>query len=407
MRHDDFCKALNDSPWRCWVNEIGFGVPFQADFLMEPGASNTIISTASLYDKAVQNLGDTRSVSREGAIALANRMIDDGSKLVPIGGAGYEKVFSLSVTGSHKSKDERGDCHAWICLLPVVDGVKAEPYVVHVTLDKHTYTTRKECGGVIANLCEDLINSVLLGVFQEHIDVPILDAFIQDYQHNYNDIYIDVIEGPGMFLERKISLAGINSPIIIRDGHLVRVTDVLRKNPVIYRGSFNPPTASHITIGGDAIYEICMTNARKDCISPEDLVHRVQMLNNLGKDVMITFDVPLFESFHGMLDILFGQDKITYVVGLDTFNAVVDPVWYDDADKALSSFEENGSGHFNVVKRDDLEVNKTQIENRMSYDIVDPGEYDVTASSTRARAGELSVCHEDTARYIEEHGLYR
>jgi nicotinic acid mononucleotide adenylyltransferase len=398
MQFEDFCKALNESKWRGWIHEVGFGLPLQASYLDVPGASATIISTGCLYDKSVQGLGSIRSVSREGATRFAAGFMEGQLGKLP---ESYEDLFSIAVSGAHKTAEKRGDSHAWISLITVSTGFEldGEEWNVHVTFDKDEFEDRKVAGQVLAQICQDLMCSVF------KLDVWTVDRFIRKYR-DASGFSVDVVSNhfPGncLTLEQQISLAGTGKPVFIREGKLVRPTDILREKTTIYRGSFNPPTKSHDAIGGDAIYEIVIYNARKGMADLGDVAHRVRMLNAMGKTVMITYSEALFSEIDFVLRRIVDANY-SYIVGVDTFNAVVDPKWYDYYPYELETFK-NGS-RFIVAGRDDAPIKKTVIAEYIQYERLTGVEYDHAISSSRVRGGESNLCPESVQKYIADNKL--
>lgn len=398
----DFCKALNESQWRGWIHEVGFGLPLQAAYLDVPGASATIISTGCLYDKSVQGLGDTRSVSQEGATAFASNVMNDQIAKLP---SAYTYLFSIGVSGAHKVPEQRGDSHAWVSVVTTstCDDYDGETWSFHVTFDKDVYRDRKYAGKVLRNISADFLCAIL------SLKGETIEKFINKYRHQVG-FSVDVVSctfGNELSLENMISLAASGKPVIIRDGQLIRPTDVLRENTMVYRGSFNPPTITHEAIGEDALYEIGVYNSRKGMADLEDIAHRVNMLNAIGKDVMITYSEALFADIDKTLRRVCCNDY-KYVVGTDTFNSVVDTKWYSDYSFQLVDFSEAlGGSSFIVMPRDGIELNETVITKYIGYKVIPNIEYDCSISSSRARAGEHDILSVPVKEYIERVGLYQ
>lgn len=399
----DFCKLLNESKWRGWINEVGFGSLFQSEFLLEPGASKTIISTASKYDKRVQHIAGFRSVSEAGSLAFADKMYHSEFKDVA-GIPGYENLFSLSITGAHKKPGERGASHAWVSIVRydrAGNNRSIEENSIHISLDKKMYSDRRQAAYA---LCSVVLKFMVAALeLDNEYDFK---SFVEDYAiFDPRILNVDVLNGGNLPIEERLKLFSSGKVLAFSNGEMVRPEDLLRGKKKIYRGSFNPPTKSHNSIGYDALYEISLHNARKGVISYEDIAHRIKMLNLLGKKVIVS-DATTFENLHSLLRDRYGLEEGTYLTGLDTLNAVVDPKWYNEPDKAMKEFEPEGSARFIVFERDDLTVNRTSIEKRINYSFTSNHDYDPTASSSKARAGYLSVCPIIISSYIEEFGLY-
>jgi nicotinic acid mononucleotide adenylyltransferase len=100
---------------------------------------------------------------------------------------------------------------------------------------------------------------------------------------------------------------------------------------------------------------------------------------------------------------------MAYLVGADTFNAIVDEKYIDTSDpNFFKDFERSNqmqSGIFMVISRDGYDLVKNEYTDKIHYSVVDP-EYPEVSSSA-VRGGELKYVNDRVRRYIEEHELYR
>lgn len=401
----DFCPALNESEWKGSLCEVGMGVPFQSQFFAESGASNTILFAHSPYNKAFQPMGPTRSVSEHMSVALAN---NDMFKLwrLPLKG----NLFSLAVTASHKRADERGDSHGWVSVSTWKDDVM-ETHSFHFKIRKEYQVeygkevkvnpvSRSFAGALYAWKIRWFLSMVLLkkwDTWGEAIDnMP---------RATYDTISIDVIRSPSITIEEHLKLAKQGTPLVFEKGKFQRPEDSLRKMNRIYRGSFNPPTKSHSSVGDGALFEIDISNARKGKISYEDLAHRIRMVDLTGNPTLINSGCPLFIELHRSLRER-GLEDLEYLVGVDTFNDIVNKK-YIPYEGFLEPFYKGGSGKLIVVPREGVEIRKdNEFFGLLNWCWFDQ-EYIDGCSSTSVREGDLDQVSDRVADYIRENNLYQ
>jgi nicotinic acid mononucleotide adenylyltransferase len=112
----------------------------------------------------------------------------------------------------------------------------------------------------------------------------------------------------------------------------IRFENVLRntKNLPIYKGSFNPPHVAHQYIanqfeqvfGQKPIFCISTKTYGKDDISTSDLKNRIDMLNKLGYDVLVS-KKPMFRDLVDHIRLKYSDD-ISLLMGSDTFDRYLD-----------------------------------------------------------------------------------
>jgi hypothetical protein len=397
LANESFIDLMNKSPWFGTIIEVGMGIPFQYSFMNVPGASNTIFETKSPYAKEAQNLNRIRSVSIDGVRSFASREIQSLKTNL-----NRDNLFSLAISASHKSPNEYGESHIWACISVLQNGMHRESFM-HISLDKDTYSDRKLAGEQYVYILSHFVLNAL------NISPISWEQIVDDYKTNGlgKTFRIDVVCGKEFSMADKLKLVMDYNPIIFDKGNLVRIEDVFRKNNVIYRGSFNPPTNAHLIIGGDSIFEISIGSAWKPTINEQDIIHRVNMLSLSDKTVMVSGRHGLFIDFHNMLQVI-APGNYEYIIGIDTFNAVTNPKYIPNED-SLRDFEYGRTGKFLVNRRDGFVINKNKYEEMINYSDhynIDCAEYDYTSSSTRVRNGELNLCSEAVASYIASNNLY-
>jgi nicotinic acid mononucleotide adenylyltransferase len=359
------------------ISEVGIGVPLQAAILAEPGASNFLLMGLTPYNQAFQPKNGGRSVSETMVVQMAQIAFNQAKTHgFPRSG---KKLFSVAISGAHVNNHTSGaETHAWMCVMKAND-----IYLAHFVFNGGS---RKTCIALMRSAGLDFLGRALVG------DKPPSSG---GWRYN-----IDVLRWPNMTLEDKLKLTEGNEGPVYFDarGNMQRPADLIRQAKAVYRGSFNPPTNSHIEIGGDALFEICRMNARKGSIDNADLAHRIRMLNLLGKGVLVTQSCSRFVQLAEQLERRGGKLDIEYIMGMDTFNRVCEDVTrnghYNDLHKLRKmSLVVNERGGL-IIAPLAKELSIRPIVRQNSY------------SSTLARKGDHSGINPVVSAYIHQNSLY-
>jgi hypothetical protein len=402
-------QKVNESPWMGSICEVGIGVPFQAAFLEVPGASQTILFTHCPYHKELQGLEFSRSVSYETASLYA---WDDMHRIMRASGnVPREHVFSLAVTASHKMSDERGMSHGWVVLLVKkedTDPLSSQPeietdeYAFHFRLPK--YLNRKEGGRILVENIKWFMNKVLLCP-----DISWGDAIRSRWMNAYpygggafDMLEVDVIRAPDITIEEHLLLAGVDTPLLYHEGEFKRPVDYIRRYNRVLPGSFNPPTIAHLSRSDQTLLSINFENPRKETISEEDMAHRIRMLDLEDVPVLILRKRPYIVYLHDIL-VKMGMEKPTYLMGVDTFNALCDDRYILSRNFLEPLYRENGAT-FEVLLREGYGLIHNEWSHRLKTRLLQHKERE--ASSTRVRQGEYDLTTPAIRRYIEKNNLY-
>lgn len=413
----EIAKRINESPWKGMVSEVGFGTPFAYNYLGLEGASETILYTNSPYSKAFQGNAE-RSVSKEGVEILANKL----HTMCPLKEQS-NPMFYLAISGSHKNYKDRGDSHGWMTLKTVIpnedrDDVKTT--TIHFRVKKSIKgreLDRFEAGSYVSATAAWLLKAMVLGDYESW------GHALQSFPFK-TAVSINIVDDPRISLEEHLSIADFTNPLVYHNGRFQRVIDYTRKYEKYIGGSFNPPHATHLEAGKDAMFVINFENARKDDISISDMAHRVRMLDLAGVPVMIMKQRPL-TSLQAHLIQRLGRKTMTIVIGVDTFNAVcntkyipADDELFEPLDEAqekdareqiltdfLQPLYETAGVTFEVLERDGHEIVDNQWSKRMKIEMKES--HDTSTSSTLARDGDHSDLTEEVSAYIKKHNLYQ
>jgi nicotinic acid mononucleotide adenylyltransferase len=396
----DFIFELNSSPWMGSIFEVGIGVPFQAEFLSKPGASKTIIRTGSNYSKLVQPSEIKRSVSRDMAHAMSQNEMRD---LLLISQLPSAPLFSLAITGAHKSDSEVGETHGWISLTYCenryrLGDTNSGSSVLHFTVKKGV--SRYEAGQTYSEIAAWFMQKILLNKWETWSEA--IDHMPEGRNIGY---WVDVITDKNITIEEHLKLVDASNPLVYDNGAFRRALDYIRAAKSIYRGSFNPINLNHEAIikSQDSLLEIDISNARKGKVTLSDIAHRIRMIDTSGYPVMIDSGRPLFVNLYELLK-QSGKSEVTFVVGMDTFNDIANEKYIPYKDFLLP-FKKGGGVKFLVAARAGHSPVDNEHSRNLDYAIF-RDDHPTTGSSTEVRQGNLSLVNKYVADYILENNLY-
>lgn len=401
MYFETFCQELNASPWMGSICEIGVGLPFQSAYLNIPGASKTILFTHSPYNKAFQNI-DGRSVSKDATAKLAGDDLLKSFEALP----NTNSLFAVAASGAHKLPNEAGQSHGWVSVLFRKEGGKVQASHFHWTAQKGKTFSRESLGENLVFCIAWFLNKILLNKYETWEEAI---AKLNNLALNQPDyaVSIDLIKDQNISVKEHLLLTHSANPLIYHNGVFHRAADYIRKYSRCYRGSFNPPTLAHEEIGQGSMFELSLDNARKGRTTLEDVVHRIKMIDSTGRPTLITAGIPLFVNLHKLL-LQHDAKSMEYLVGADTFNAIVDEKYIDtdDADFFLDFNKSNldQSAKFLVLPRQDIELVENKYSNELDWKHLECENNHISA--TDVRAGHLEYVSESVRQYIVDNNLY-
>ncbi|MFK7993216.1 MAG: hypothetical protein AB8B87_03700 [Granulosicoccus sp.] len=297
------------------IAEIGAGQEVARQFFLAGAAAGTVAKTISAYDMQFSDaIYGTQDGGRYVSQARVKAMLDKEFSLV-VSRLGTHRpkssrYFSYAATVSAKSFNRSNECHAW-CGIRLQLYPKAEPsdVIVHVRMLEDTAEQQQDTLGVIG------INLIYAAYYYFEEPRKLIDSLTDNLTAGV--IEIDSIEFKGPYFDdldnRAKNLHLIRSGktraiMFSPDGQVAVPAEMLyKKNVLTTRGSFKPVTrlnSDMVTQGFKAfktlddvedentivLAEISINDSSgKDIQVPEaDLVTRVELLNELGYNVMVS-----------------------------------------------------------------------------------------------------------------------
>jgi hypothetical protein len=334
------------------VVEIGAGQEVARQFFSAGAAAGTIAKTMSAYDMKVSDevYGKAgRYVSRERVSQMLEREYDllierlSGTRDVET------KFFSYAATVTARSYSQKNECHGWIGVRRQSEP-NGEPseIVLHVRMLDDTNHLQSEALGILG------IN-LIYGAFHLADDPKRLIDCLQDGMGSAKRIEIDLIEFSGPDFSgvenRLMNLHLIHSwscraVMFDADGNSIVPASALRKkDPVVIRGSFKPPTKVHLDMKEAArkqfvkeegvdedkilvVAEITMNELSSEADDADsDFLARVDLLNELGFSVLVSDYLRFFRLRSWIRR--YTPNRIGIVLSVLDFNYLFDPEYYD------------------------------------------------------------------------------
>ena len=297
------------------IAEIGAGQEVARQFFLAGAAAGTVAKTISAYDMQFSDaIYGTQESGRYVSQARVKAMLDKEFALV-VSRLGTSRprssrYFSYAATVSAKSFNRRNECHAW-CGIRLQMYPQAEPsdVIVHVRMLQDTAEQQQDTLGVLG------VNIIYGAYYFFEEPHKLIDSLTDNLPGDA--VEIDSIEFKGPYFEdldnRATNLHLIRSwktraIMFTPDGRVAVPAEMLyKKNVLTTRGSFKPVTrlnSDMIAQGFEAfkelddvsedntivLAEISLNDSfGKDLMVPEeDLVARVELLNELGYSVMVS-----------------------------------------------------------------------------------------------------------------------
>lgn len=338
------------------IVEIGAGQEVARQFFIAGAAAGTIAKTMSAYDMKFSDAiygvqEDGRYVSKARVKAMMAQEFDLVLERVGDSRSKSSRFFAYAATVAAKSFGRDNECHAWCGVrIQMYPGAEPSNIKIHVRMLDDNAEAQQQALGVLG------VNLIYAAYYYFENPKMIIDSLTDNMKPGR--IEIDSIEFIGPYFEdvdnRAINLHLIRSwktrAIMFRpDGSVGVPAEMLyKKNVLTIRGSFRPVTNLNVDMieqgkkafftlpdvndkNTIAIAEISLNDAKgQDAKVPEeDIVQRVQLLNLLGYNVMIS-DYTRYFSLRAyfrqytklQIGIVVGMINIKQIFDEDTYRGV-------------------------------------------------------------------------------------
>ncbi|ABG39631.1 conserved hypothetical protein [Paraglaciecola sp. T6c] len=297
------------------IVEIGAGQEVARQFFLAGAAAGTIAKTMSAYDMKFSDAiygvqEDRRYVSKARVKAMMEQEFELVLDRVGDTRSRSSRYFAYAATVAAKSFNRANECHAWCGVrVQMYPGAEPSDITVHVRMLDDNAEAQQQALGVIG------VNLIYAAYYYFENPKKIIDSLTDNIKANR--IEIDSIEFKGPYFEdvdnRAKNIHLIRSwktrAIMFKpDGTVAVPAEMLyKKNVLTIRGSFRPVTKLNVDMieqgqlafgklpgvekgNTVAIAEITLNDSRgNDAKVPsKDIIARVQLLNSLGYNVMVS-----------------------------------------------------------------------------------------------------------------------
>jgi hypothetical protein len=350
------------------IAEIGGGQETARHLFQAGGASNTIAKSVSAYDKRFSDhFYNEGKPSRYVAESRLRKMIRyEYDELVTILGDQYhQRFFAFANTVETLNFNKSNQGNGWLGIaVQGSDLHRPNQLFIHVKMLENDTLLQQYTLGTLG------INLIHGGLFTGDDPRKILLSVLDNLGNDRVEVDYVYAEGPDMEWvdNRLLNLMLVSNhmtPAIMFDsnGQVQQPADMLhRKNVILTRGFFRPINLLGMQFIEDslnifrrdedykpdntiAFSEISLNYLMQEQeVNEKDFLHRVDLLNLMGQSVMISRFQRYFELVNYFAQ--FRLIKLRIVVGLPTFEKIMDAQYYTDLRGGLlealgSLFQEN------------------------------------------------------------------
>jgi len=334
------------------VAEIGGGQETARHLFQAGGASNSIAKSISAYDKSFSdhfyNDGTpARYVAEDRLRKMVDYEYDELIKILDEKSAKKFFVFANTVETLNFTKTNQGN--GWLGIaVEGTDRYQPNKIFIHVKLHENDTLLQQYTLGTLG------INLIYGGLFEWEDPRKVLLSLLDNLDTERIEVDYAYVEGPDMQWcdNRLLNLMLVSNnmtPAIMFDqsGHVQQPGDMLyKKNVLLMRGYFRPINNLGLEFIEDslsifkkdenykpdntiAFCEISLKYLMQDeQLNEKDFLNRVELLNMVGQNVMVSN----FYRYFKLVDYFaqFNMNKLRIVVGLPTFDKILDSGQYTD-----------------------------------------------------------------------------
>ncbi len=349
---------LDDTKYGTLV-EIGAGQEVARQFFSAGAAAGTVAKTMSAYDMKISDMIYGKAggyVSRERLEQMLNREFRLLHERLTETRPSNTQFFSYAATVTAKSFKQKNECHGWIGVqAQLYPGAPASEIILHARMLDQDNQTQSEALGILG------VN-LLYGLFN-YKDNPkwIIDSLLDNLGRQR--IEIDMINFSGPYFtdtdNRLMNLHLVRSwscraVMFDASGVSIPPASALRKKDVlVMRGSFKPPTKVHLDMNESAVKEfkksgnlsgrgilnvaeITMSELTNDEEQDDaSFLARVDLLAKLGFHVLLS-DYVRFFSLRAWLR-NYTNSRIGIILSVHDFDQLFNEDYYDGLEGGVLS----------------------------------------------------------------------
>ncbi len=334
------------------IVEIGAGQETARQFFSAGAAAGTVAKTMSAYDMQVSDdvYGKAgRYVSRERCEQMLAHEYELMVNRLNTSRGEESHFFSYAATVTARSYSQKNECHGWIGVRrQLTPGAEPSEIILHVRMLDETNREQSEALGILG------VNLVHGAYYHSDNPKTVIDN-LQDGMGHEKRIEIDLIHFSGPDFanveNRLMNLHLIHSwscRAVMFDASgdsIVPASAFRKKDAVVIRGSFKPPTKVHLDMkeiaikhfsqedGVDsnnvlAVAEITMNElSDQGDEADSDFLARVDLLNELGFSVLISDYLRFFRLRSWIRR--YTQNRIGIVLSVLDFDYLFAEQYYD------------------------------------------------------------------------------
>jgi len=341
-----------DSNYYGAIAEIGGGQETVRHLFQAGGASNTVAKSISAYDMLFSDHFYNRgNPSRHVAEERLRKMIDYeyGELIEILDKKNTRKFFAFANTVETLNFSKTNQGNGWLGIaVEGTDRYHPNKMFIHVKLHENDTLLQQYTLGALG------INMIYGGLFQWEDPRKVLLSLLDNLDAGRVEVDYVYVEGPDLewIDNRLLNLMLVSNdmtPAIMFDksGKVQQPGELLyKKNVIVLRGYFRPINNLGMEFIEDSLenfkrdedYRPDNTSAfceislkylmQNEKVDGKDFLHRVDLLNMMGQSVMISKFYRYFQLVKYFAQ--FKLIKLRLVVGLPTFDKILDPSNYTD-----------------------------------------------------------------------------
>jgi hypothetical protein len=275
---------LDESKYGTFV-EIGAGQEVARQFFSAGAAAGTVAKTMSAYDMTVSDeiYGKASAyVSRERLEQMLSREYDLLIERLSERRPKTTEFFTYAATVTARSFKQKNECHGWLGVrLQLYPEAPPSEVVLHVRMLDDDNQTQAEALGILG------VNLLYAVFYDKNKPKKIIESLLENLDGDR--VEIDLIHFRGPYFQeidnRLMNLHLVRSwccRAVMFDStgqSIVPAAAMRKKDVMVMRGSFSPPTQLHLDMSGAATHQL----ARMGALNPSDILNVAEItMSELG-----------------------------------------------------------------------------------------------------------------------------